>query len=316
MGLLTGSLSVTRFNIARPEEVDFEAVAFREIAPDSEVRESVGIVPYEPGAPYEVGAGRWAFRVRVDKRRPDPTLVRERLKELVRAEMEMTGAPHVGAKKRKELRFIAEEELLVREAPRSKIIECAMDGPSLYVGSTANAFVGLVILLLRKVGVEAQPRTPWLEAGLPELYSDVVETKTDAESVYGCRFLRALVGDPDFLVEPEAGNVKLATREARITLTGEVLGDLHRYLDRGAEVLAAKLLAGEVSFTFDALAYRLSSVRLPPVNTDHWTHDLDDRLERIGRLFELLDEKFAALMMEKGGGAPSGEASRPPEPAG
>ena len=70
MGLLSGAASVTRFNLpVRPQEIDFEAAAFRAIAPGSEVRESVGFVPVEPEAEYAVGAGRWAFRVRVDRLR-------------------------------------------------------------------------------------------------------------------------------------------------------------------------------------------------------------------------------------------------------
>ena len=119
MGLLTGSISISRFNVlAKPAELDFEPAAFREIMPGSQVRESVGFVPFEPEAPYEVGAQRWAFRVRIDRLKADPTGVRERLKQLVKTEMEQSGLPFVGSKKRKELRHLAEEELLVRAGAR------------------------------------------------------------------------------------------------------------------------------------------------------------------------------------------------------
>ena len=82
MGLLSGPLAVTRFNAAVPPDgPDFERVRFFAIEPGSEVRERMGIVPFELDAPYEVGKGRWAFRVRIDRIKPDPTSVRERVKE-------------------------------------------------------------------------------------------------------------------------------------------------------------------------------------------------------------------------------------------
>ena len=45
MGLLTGAVSVTRFNVVnKPDEIDFEQASFQEIPPGSEVRESQGFV--------------------------------------------------------------------------------------------------------------------------------------------------------------------------------------------------------------------------------------------------------------------------------
>ena len=296
MGLLTGSMSVTRFHAATPAEPDFERAGFREIPPGSEVRESVGFIPYEPEAPYEVGARRWAFRVRVDKLRPDPTAVRERVKELVKTEMETTGAPSVGPKKRKKLRHLAEEELLVRASPRSKVIECAIDGDTLYVGSSAKSYLGTVVLLLRQVGIETSYKTPWLDRGLADLESDFLELRDEPQSLHGCRFLRALVGDPEFMVEPESGRVKLATREARVTLAGEVLSDLHRYIEENAEVLSMKLLHGELRFTLDGPSFRVGSLSLPVVKTDHWTESLDYRLGIARDLHERLEQKFEALV--------------------
>ena len=99
MGILGKAVSMTRCNVAVPAEgPDFEAVAFHAIEPGSEVRERMGVVPFELEAPYEVGVGRWVFRVRIDRRRPDATAVRERVRELVRLEMEQSGAPFVGPK--------------------------------------------------------------------------------------------------------------------------------------------------------------------------------------------------------------------------
>lgn len=298
MGLLSGSMSVTRFQVARSAGPDFEAAPFREIAPGSEVRESVGFVPFEPEAPYEIGAGLYAFRVRIDKLRPDPTAVQERLKQLVKTELEATGAAFIGPKKRRELRNLAEEELITRAMPRSKIVECALDGTVVYVGSTSRGVLGTVRLLLSRAGVDTAPKTPWHDRGLPEVLSEIVEAKDQAESVYGCRFLKALLGDPDFPIEPEAGRARLATREAKVSLSGDVLADLHRYLERDAEVLAAKLLSGDTRFTLDAPGFRLSGVSIPPARTGHWTNDLLQRLEQVAELFERLEKKFGELGVE------------------
>ena len=124
MGILAGAASISRFNIAsRPPEPEFDALRFEEIPPGSEVRERVGFLPVEPEAPYQAGHSRFAFRLRIDRLRPDPTAVQERVKELIHTELETTSASYVGAKKRKEFRHLAEEELIVRSVPRSKIIE-------------------------------------------------------------------------------------------------------------------------------------------------------------------------------------------------
>src|SRR5688500_11941065 len=105
MGLLRGSATVTRFQVVHvPPAPDFERARFEEIPPASEVRERIGFVPFEPGAPYEVGTRRFAFRVRIDRRKPDPTAVRERLADLVRTEMEASGRDWVGSKRKRELR--------------------------------------------------------------------------------------------------------------------------------------------------------------------------------------------------------------------
>lgn len=297
MGLLSGTVSVTRFNVAVPPDgPDFERARFWAIEPGSEVRERMGFVPFEIDAPYEVGSRRWAFRVRIDKVRPDPTSVKERLKELIKAEMEATGAPFVGSKTRKKLRELAEQELCLREAPRTRIVECCIDGPLLYVGSTAKTYLGSVLTLLRQAGVEADFKAPWLdEAPEADETSDIVLPKEPGQSVLGCRFLRLLLEEPEVMVEPETGSVRLATREAKVTLTGAVLHDLFRFLEEGAEILAAKIHAGAVLLRFDALAYRLNSLKLEPVREEHWTVDLDKRLEQIAAVFEFLDGKYRSL---------------------
>ena len=297
MGLLSGTVAVTRFNVVVPPEgPDFERARFWEIEPGSEVRERMGFVPFELDAPYEVAQGRYAFRVRIDQIRPDATAVKERLKELVKAEMEATAKPFVGGKTRKKLRELAEAESVSRQAPRTKIVECCIDGAILYVASTAKSWLGTVLTLLRQAGVDGDFKAPWLdEAPEADELSEIVVPKEPGQSVLGCRFLRALLEEPEVMVEPETGSVRLATREARVTLAGAVLNELFRYLEEGAEILTAKIHLGTVPMRFDALAYRLNGLKLEPVKNEHWTIDLDQRLEQIATIFETLDEKYGAL---------------------
>lgn len=315
MGLLTGTVSVTRYNVVVPTAgPDFERAPFHEIEPGSEVRERAGFVPFELGAAYEVAKGRYAFRVRIDQLRPDATAVRERVRELVKAEMDATGAPFVGAKARRRLRELAEQELVRRQAPRTTILECVIDGSLLYVGSTAKSRLGMVQALLRQAGVAAELKAPWLdEAPEADEASDVVAPGEPGESVLGCRFVKALLDEPEVMVEPEKGSVRLATREARVTLTGGVLRELFHYLEDGAEILSAKLLLGPIPLRFDALSYRLQSVKLEPVKAEHWTLELDQRLEQIAAVWEQLDAKYAALRDKLGGelgvGAGAGAAT-------
>ncbi len=295
MGLLTGAASVTRFNVLdKPAELDFEQAAFQEIPPGSEIRESLGFVPMEPGEPYEVGAARHAFRVRIDRLRPDPVAVRERLRELVRQEIE-SGAPSVSSKKRKQLRELAEEELVVGTMPSQQIIEGTIDGDLLYVGTTAKNVLGVVAQLVRRIGVIVEPKTPWIDRKEQDIDSEIVTTREPGESVLGCRFLKALVGDRELIVEPESGLVRLQTEGTRITLAGEVLKDLVKYLKDGAEVLTAKLVTGESAFRFDALPFRVSNLKVETGRHEHWTELLDERLEKIADLYELLDRKYKDL---------------------
>ncbi len=297
MGLLSGSVSVTRFNVAPfSEEPDFEAARFFEIQPGSEVREQVGFVPMEPDAPYTVGHGRYAFRVRIDKLKPDPTAVKERLKQLVKVELDTTGQQFVGAKKRKELRELAEEELIVRSTPSSKIIECCMDGTVLYVASTAKSLLGSVAAQLRKIGIVAELKTPWLDRDDSDIESEIVEAYEPGQSVLGCRFLKALVADPEVMIEGEAGSVQLKTTSAHVSLRGAVLGDLHRYIERGAEILSAKVITADTSYRFDALNYRINSLKVETERHDHWTQLLDERLEQIAAAYEALDAKYVELL--------------------
>ncbi|HEX4953631.1 MAG TPA: hypothetical protein VF017_09600 [Thermoanaerobaculia bacterium] len=296
MGLLSGSLSVARFTVAHREAPDFDVAAFREIAPGSEVRESIGFVPFEIGAPWEVGAQRWAFRVRFDRIRPDATAVRERWKQLLASELEISGARFLGAKKRRELKILAQEELAFATSPRTKILEAVIDRGVLYVASSARSQLGLVTTLLRRIGVESAFKAPWVDRGYPDRAGELLASREPSDSPWGTEFLKALVGDSEVPVEPEAGRAKLAFAGTRISLAGEVLADLMAYLERGAEPISLRLSTGDRLFTLDGPSFRLSGAKLLAVQEAHWTELLDARLEQVIELFDLLDRKFGELV--------------------
>jgi len=298
MGLLTGSASVTRCIVtSRPDTIKFDSAAFEEITPGASLRERIGFIPFEPGAEYQVGQRRWAFRVRIDVLKPDPTRVQERLKDLIRAHQETADDPFVSTRKRRDLRQLAEEELLLETSPRSRVIECCLDDSTLWIGTTAKAHLGTVLGLLYQVNVIADFRTPWSDHGDESPASDVLDSRESWQSMLGCRFLRRLLEDVDIMVEPESGSVRLVTREAKVSLTGAVVNDLLHYVERGAVLLAARMVAGNVVFRFDALNYRMSGIRIETEHHETWQDQLDERLEKIDALHELLDRKYAALRM-------------------
>lgn len=291
MGLLSGSVSITRFNITKfPKKPDFERAAFREIPEGSEVRLSRGFLPLELDEPFEFGHRRWAFRVRIDRVRPDATLVKERFRQLVKTELD-SGAEFVGPKMRKQLRALAEEEIVVRTSPTSRIIEGAIDGPELYIASTAKNQIGIVLEVLREIGIVAEPKAPWTDRDQPEIES-VISAHEPGQSVLGARFLKEMWGDAELTIEPESGFVRLQTSDTKVTLSGGVGHEMMHFMEHEAEITNAKLTTGEVSFRFDALAFSVSNLRIDTERFDHWTNTLDARLEKIGEVFDLLEAKF------------------------
>lgn len=298
MGLINGSVACTRFNVTvLPESPDFELVPFRAITPGSSVREREGFVPFEPGEPYEVGARRWAFRVRFDKVTADATSVAERVKELVKIETDHVGPP--SAKVRQQLKKQAEDEILQHPSPRSRVIECLLEETVLYVGSTSKTHLGAVLELLKRIGVEVEFKTPWLDSGQEEEFSDVVELKEPGQSVHGCRFLRKLLlDDRDTFVEPEKGSLKAVLPDGvKVVLSGPVHNEVEKLRDNEAEFLAAKLLVEGFAFGLDGLSYRITGLKLENLKNRHWTEQLDLRMEKLKTLWEWLDSKYQLLML-------------------
>ena len=304
MGLISGSVACTRFNIVSlPEEIDFDLVPFRPIMPGSTHREREGFVPFEPEAPYEAGVRRWAFRIRIDKVTLDATAVRERLKELIKAETEAVGPP--SPKTRQKLKQMAEDEMMQHPMPRSKIIECILEETVLYVGTASKTQLGTVLELLKRIGVEVDFKTPWMDAGQEDQYHENVEIKEPGQSVWGARFLKALLNDPDVLVEPEKGSVKLITADgAKVSLAGAVLNELDRLLESGSEVLSSKLMMDEFQFGLDALGFRLTGVKLDNIKGKHWTEVLELRMDKLKELWEALDDKYQKFKEKEEAGQP------------
>jgi len=151
--------------------------------------------------------------------------------------------------------------------------------------------------MLRRLGVVADFKTPWLDRDDQDVESPILEIFEPGEAVLGARFLRALLGDREIIFEPESGFVRLRTEDARITLGGAVLKDLHRYVERGAELLSAKMLVGDPPSTFrlEATSFRIAGLKIETSKHDHWTELLDERLEKINEVFELLDRKYDEL---------------------
>lgn len=298
MGLISGSAACTRFNVIamQHDELNFDLIPFRPIQPQSNLREQEGFIPFEPDEPFEIGARRWAFRVRIDKVTFDSTLVGEMVKRMVKEETEAVGPP--SPKKRRQFRQDAEDALMAHPVPRVKVIECVLEESVLYVGSTSKGHLGTVLELLKRIGVEAEVKTPWLDAGQEEEFSEIIELKEPGQSVHGSRFLKALLNDPDVLVEPEKGSVKLMSKDgAKLSLAGPVLNELDRCLEQEAMPLNAKLLMNEFSFSFDALSYRINGLKLDTFKNKHWTEALDERLDKIKELYAWLDEKYQATML-------------------
>ncbi|CAM2066985.1 Recombination-associated protein RdgC [Sulfidibacter corallicola] len=299
MGLLNGAVACTRFTILNmPEEIPFDQLPFRAITPGSAIRERSGVVPYKPEEPFLIGAGRWAFRVRIDKVLLDSTLINERLMELIKVEEENVGPP--SPQTRRQLRKLAEDELMEHPSPKSKIIECYIENLILYVGSTSKGHIGAVLELLQRVGIEVEYKTPWIDRGLDEPPNEIVDMKEPGQSIWGCRFLQKLMGDPETIVEPEKGSVKLVTGDGtKVTLAGPVTRELDRLLDSGSEMLSAKVLVKEVSFSLDGLTFRISGFKLDNFKTTHWIEQLEERMEHVKGLWGLLDHKFEMLMADE-----------------
>jgi hypothetical protein len=296
MGLLSGPLAAARFRIvSRPDSPDFEQRAFYAIVPGTEQRESTGFVAMLPGAPWEVGAQRFVFRIRYDKLRPDPTLVRERVAELVAVEMEQSPDGFVSAKKRRRLKALAEDEMMASANPTSRIVEGCVEGDVLYLATAAKTMIGRCLELLRAIAVEVEPATPWKDGEEP-VASPVLPSHEPGESILGARFLESLVGDSDIAYEPVSGSAKLVKDECVISLRGELLTELVRLVEAGAEVVAAKLLMGDTVLRLDGLSWRLSGLRLTTGRHGHWTELLDERLRGLAEVWEALDGKYTEML--------------------
>ena len=297
MGLLSGSTSVSRFNVTRrPRRPDFDQARFEGIAPGSELHESRGFIPFLPGAGYQIGDDRWAFRLRIDKQRPDATRVRERTRDLIQAEVDAGG--EVGPSLRRELRKQAVEEIMAATSPNTRILECCIDDDVLFVATTAQTQLRIVAEELRRIGIAVEPKVPWFHRGEAGAESPVEVTGEPAEAAYGNQLMQELLGDSSLSIEPDNGHVKLQSRDTRIALSGMVIHDLLHFIEYGAEILAAKLVAENVSFDFDVRSFRVTSLRIVTEPAEDWKEMLNERMEKIVEIFEMLDMRYYELSHE------------------
>ncbi len=292
MSLLSGPQSATRFNIEfmPPDGPNFEAVPFRAIQDGSILRESTGFLPFEPGV-WKIANKSWAFRIRSDKRTPDANQVKEKLGQLIRSEREDVGPPSMF--KIRELKALAEAEVLDSTSPKTKMIECVIIDDILFVGSVSNADLGIVSAMLLRLEVKIDFKTPWVDAGLKNVESPLFNYRHAGESVLGCHFLQHLIeNNPNAMPEPEHGQAKLITASgARISITGAIMPDLDQQLDDHSILTSVKLIQINAPVTFDGLSYRISGLKHPTKFT-HWTETILDRVERINDLYEWMDEQW------------------------
>jgi len=298
MGFLQGSVACTRFNVVScPENPQFDLLPFRPISPGSSLREKEGFTPMVPGEPYEFGARRWAFRVRIDKVTLDATTLKEKVAEMVQAETDAVGPP--GPKARQRMRIEVEEEMMQHPQPRSKIIDCVLEETVLFVGSTSKGHLGTVLELLKRVGVEAEYKTPWLDAGQEEdgTGGGVVDLKEPSQSIWGTRFLEQLTNDPEVFIEGDKGSAKLIAKDGtKFSLSGPLLNQMDNLLTNGSTILSAKMIIEGFAFNFDGLSYRITGLKLDNAR-GHWTEVLEERLEKIKAVWEWLDAKYVGLMI-------------------
>lgn len=293
MGILQGPVALTRYRVAEsPEAPDFDSAAFYAIPPDSEKREAEGFLPARLGEAYAVvdGLGRYFFRVRFDVRRPDPVLVRERLAEMV-ADLMASGAEFVSAKARRKLIYQAELELLPEAGTRTAIVEGLLDTRrgTCWLFSSAEGKLGRIEALLRTIGVAIERSYPWpvpIEAG--RAYDEMP----------GCKFLEHLVtsGDPEMMVEPVKGSARILSgspgeSDVAVSVSGELLGEVRRMIAGGSSVVSARVVWGGLVFTLDAVAWRLSGVRLERSEFSAWRERLDQRMAWLSELAEAIDAR-------------------------
>lgn len=292
MGLLSGTLSCTRMNVvAAPERVEFQTQPFRSLQKGSSLTQSQGFIPFELDEPFDVWPGGAAFRVRIDTLIPDATLLRERLKELVKIETEQVGRPSL--RRLRQLKDQAEDELRAQQSPKTKIIECVLDHHILYIGSTAKQHLGSVIALMRNVGVELAFKTPWLEQGEDQEPPAFLKIRDPAQSVLGCQFLRHLLNQPDIFLECQRGFVKLVTADGSdITLRGAVTSHVNRFLAEDTAFMVAKIIVEDAAFQFDAFSYRISGLKGSDPGGDHWIEKLEARLDQLKAVWDFLDERY------------------------
>lgn len=297
MGFVSGSMKSTRFTVtSSPPAPDFEACRFTEIEPGSNIREKCGFLPfdsYEDGTPhYQIESGTFAFRFRTDTVVIDQGLLKEKMAQQIKLDL-ASGMP-VGAKHRARLRTLIEDELLQSPAIKTRVAEGVIQDGIVYLDTAAKSQIGAILEYLKRVGVEVEYLVPWGDdIGDPHPHLDL---KEPGQSIHGCTFLRQLLDDPEVMVEPEKGSVKLIGADGvKISLTGAVLPMMDDALEKDALLLTTKLLYGDKEMNFDGLAFRIKSIKIDRSSEKHWSAKLLERLEQLKAVWGSLDTHYEGM---------------------
>ena len=147
---------------------------------------------------------------------------------------------------------------------------------------------------LGRLGMAIVAKAPWVRRG--EAGESAVDLAAEPEeSAVGFELMRELLGDSTMAIEPDEGRVKLRTRDTRIALSGVVIHDLFHFLEQGADILAARMVAEGVTFDFDVVKYRITNLRVVTEPAEDWKEVLNERLEKISEVFEILDMRYYDL---------------------
>lgn len=287
--------NATRYHVDSTKGFDLEAIEFREIQPGSEIRESVGVVPMWSGVDMKAWDGAYAFRVRVDTRRPNATKVRERVRQMVEVELEH-GAAIVGPKKRRELKALAEEELIFEAEIKMKMIEVYILGEDLLIGSASDSDVDRVVGLLRKVGIAPEPVFPWGQ--------DVADGSSGREFLGRLSMSRG----EELWINSVDGAVKINLPEGRVSATGSIGQVLSLLHNKPHEIISAKVILGMDAeggeFHLDGFPWRIRGLSGRPILTPI-TPGANERAELgiahaedVLSIFHELDASYRKIMGE------------------
>jgi hypothetical protein len=282
--MLDGSFACTRLQIVSPvDTVDFGLLPYRPIIQASTIRESFGFIPPEVATDYQVGHKRWAAKLRIDRRNPDPTKVRLAKRDAVAHEANLSPSGVVSNKRRREIQHEVEESLLPDTEARASVVDVVIDGDIVFVGTASETDSSIVQSALRDIGVEAALVNSWpsLDEGAGFL-SSVAMREQDG-----------------MMIEPEKGAVIMDPpndMHPTISLSGAVTQECLRLISQGYMPRKAKIVWGDMTLTIGADG-KCRGMKVE-AHGETWTDALDIRIEALHELYAQLDAYGAQVSEE------------------